>query len=94
MKRIARTIAGSKNTWEWDNCKVKRPDISARSIETVLKPYADRLKEKEIYQCWTEAIRLAHGACVDELKVNDAVAYAVGCFKEQLADAMNDGTKP
>jgi hypothetical protein len=88
MKRIARDIAADKKVWSWDNCKVKPADLSAASLKTVLESYPDRLTEKEIHDCWREAVTLAHAAAVDQLATRNPAGYAVACFKEQLSNAV------
>ena len=87
MERHARDIASNKHGWSYDNCKVKPEKIVAASLKKVLRPYADKLTEKTIHECWQESVTRAHGATVDQL-ANNPAAYCVGCFKEQLQKAV------
>jgi DNA-binding Lrp family transcriptional regulator len=88
LERIAREIASDNHGWSYDNCKVKPGEISAPSLREVLRPYADRLTETVIHQCWQEAVTRTHKATVDGLAKQPA-AYCVTCFKEQLHKATN-----
>ena len=86
LERIAREITSDKHGWSEDNCKVQPGEIMPASIRKVLKPYADRLTEKVIHDCWREAVTRTHAATVDGLAKQPA-AYCVTCFKEQLHKA-------
>jgi hypothetical protein len=88
MDRIARDIAADKHAWNWDNCKVKPGEIVPASIRKVLTPYAGRLDEKTIHDCWREAVTRTHQAAVDGLAMQPA-GYCVTCFKEQLQKAAS-----
>jgi hypothetical protein len=92
MQRIARDITGNIHGWSYDNCKVKPEKIVSTSLETVLQPYAGRLDEKTIHECWQEAVTRAHSASVDQLAENPA-GYCVACFREQLERAASRPTK-
>jgi hypothetical protein len=94
MKGIAVEIARNTHGWAYDNCKVPKADVSAKSIATVLKEFAGRLQEKEIHECWADAVKRTHAACVDGFPIKKVVGYAVECFRERLTEAAGDGTKP
>lgn len=83
MEHTAQDIASDKHGWSYDNCKVKPDKIVAASLKTVLLPYADKLTEKTIHECWQESVIRAHGATVDGI-ADDPAKYCVACFKEQL----------
>jgi hypothetical protein len=87
MRFISRNITRNRSDWYWDNCAVKPSEISATSLETVLKCYPDQLDEKTIYERWREAVKITHQAVKDELPnaVPNPLGYAVACFKAQLS---------
>lgn len=85
--RIAKDISSDRQNWSYDNCKVLPANIVAASIKTILEQHADGLNEKQIHDCWREAVERSHRAAVDGL-ADDPAAYAVTCFKEQLSKAQ------
>ena len=89
MQRISRDIAGNRNGWGYDNCRVQPSDISSASLKSVLHAYAGKVSEKLIHECWHEAVARTHRAAVDNLAIQPS-AYAVQCFKEQLQNAASD----
>jgi hypothetical protein len=90
--RIVREIASNKKGWNWDNCKVEPAKIVAASLKPVLQPYVGLLDEPAVHAAWLEAVKRTHNATVDAL-ANDSPAYCVGCFKEQLKDAVERAGK-
>jgi hypothetical protein len=83
LERVAREIAEGKR-WSYDNCKVNPGEISAPSLQKVLRPYVGKLTENSVHECWQEAVTRAHKAKVDDLVKQTIVGYCVTCFKEQL----------
>lgn len=80
---IANRILANESGWHYDNCKVDLARLKASSLQTIIMPHTGRLTDQKIFAAWKEAVRLAHGAKVDNL-ARDATPYAVQCFKEQL----------
>jgi len=87
LARMCREIADNKHGWFWDNCKVEPAQIVAASLKSILQPYIGQLDEPAVHSAWLEAVKRTHGATVDALAINPA-AYCVGCFKDQLNDAV------
>jgi hypothetical protein len=81
--KLANRIIANETGWHYDNCKVDGDRLNPASLQTVILPFVERLSEKKILSCWSQAVHQAHAAKVDKLARN-ATAYAVECFKQQL----------
>lgn len=85
--KLANQIISNGTAWHYDNCKVDIAKLKSSSLRTVIEPFIGQLAESQILSCWSNAVRLAHAAKVDQLAHN-ATAYAVECFKNQLKERV------
>lgn len=84
LDRVAKEILSNKTGWFYDNCKVKPDDFTQASLQTVLKPFAEKITEQHALDAWHEAVKRTHAAAVDEMIDTTVAGYCIACWRELL----------
>lgn len=92
LERVSREIIANAHGWHYDNHKLRPEDLAQGGLVGALKPYVNRITERQVHEAWQEGAVRLHKAVVDNLEIHDRAKYAVKCWKEQmenLAGNMN-----
>lgn len=85
LSRLALEIKENKTAWHYDNHKLKPEDLVTAGLVGTLRPFVDRVTERQAREAWAEAAVKTHQASVDGMKITHSLAhYAIGIWREEL----------
>jgi hypothetical protein len=85
LGRMANELAENKWGWHYDNHKLKPESLVPAGLVATLRPFVDRLTERQVREAWAEAALKTHQAAVDGMRITHSLAhYAVGIWREEM----------
>lgn len=85
LSRMALEIKENKTDWCYDNHKLKPEDLVTAGLVGTLRPFVDRITDRQAREAWAEAATKTHQAAVDGMNITHSLAhYAIGIWRDEM----------
>jgi hypothetical protein len=86
LARVALEIKENKTGWHYDNHKLNPDLLVTAGLVSTLRPFVDRISERQARESWAEAAVKTHQAAVDGMNITHSLAhYAIGIWRDELS---------